>query len=216
MAVGREKFTTEGVAIRLWCAAPPNQVLGREPLLPGGEFLSGETGQYQRRLVSVSRHAIDGVGRDLARSGLADAVGELRHDAARQDFARAMRHHRDPGMAPQRIPRRQWLDAVDVEPLRCARSPIGYLNASDRRAFPVAVDRERGATVAAVFELERGRRGLSSPTHQQDRERGEQRSRSSPQPRAGFPAPFRAEVCGRTGPTGSLARRSVHACLSWG
>jgi hypothetical protein len=39
---GRDKFTTGGVAIRLWCSAPR-----REPLLPGGEFLSGETGQYQ-------------------------------------------------------------------------------------------------------------------------------------------------------------------------
>jgi hypothetical protein len=39
---GRDKFTTGGVAIRLWCAAPR-----REPLLSGGEFLSGETGQYQ-------------------------------------------------------------------------------------------------------------------------------------------------------------------------
>jgi hypothetical protein len=44
---GRDKFTTGGVAIRLWCAAPPNQNMGREPLLPGGEFLSGETGHYQ-------------------------------------------------------------------------------------------------------------------------------------------------------------------------
>ncbi len=39
---GRDKFITGGVAIRLWCAAPR-----REPLLPGDEFLSGETGQYQ-------------------------------------------------------------------------------------------------------------------------------------------------------------------------
>ena len=44
---GRDKFTTGGVAIRLWCAAPPIQHMGREPLLPDGEFLSGETGQYQ-------------------------------------------------------------------------------------------------------------------------------------------------------------------------
>jgi hypothetical protein len=40
--VGRDKFTTGGVSIRLWCAAPR-----REPLLPCGQFLSGETGQYQ-------------------------------------------------------------------------------------------------------------------------------------------------------------------------
>jgi hypothetical protein len=37
-------------AIRLWCAAPPNRFMGREPLLPGGEFLSGETGHYQGQL----------------------------------------------------------------------------------------------------------------------------------------------------------------------
>ena len=43
---GRDKFTTGGVAARLWCKAPR-----REPLLPGGEFLSGETGQYQGPLV---------------------------------------------------------------------------------------------------------------------------------------------------------------------
>ena len=48
---GRDKFPTGGVPIRLWCVAPPNQILGREPLLPGGEFLSGETGQYQGPLV---------------------------------------------------------------------------------------------------------------------------------------------------------------------
>ncbi len=49
---GRDKFTIGGPvswmgAIRLWCAAPPDQIMGREPLLPDGEFLSGETGQYQ-------------------------------------------------------------------------------------------------------------------------------------------------------------------------
>ena len=44
---GRDKFATGGVAARLWCEAPPNRFMGREPLLPGGEFLSGETGQYQ-------------------------------------------------------------------------------------------------------------------------------------------------------------------------
>jgi hypothetical protein len=43
---GRDKFTTGDVAIRLWCAAPR-----REPFLPGGEFLAGETGQYQGPLV---------------------------------------------------------------------------------------------------------------------------------------------------------------------
>jgi len=42
-------------AIRLWCAAPPNRIWGREPLLPGGEFLSGETGRYQWSLVSALR-----------------------------------------------------------------------------------------------------------------------------------------------------------------
>ncbi len=43
---GRDKFTTGGVEIRLWCAAPR-----REPLLTGGEFLAGETGQYQGPVV---------------------------------------------------------------------------------------------------------------------------------------------------------------------
>ena len=38
---GRDKFTTGGVAIRLWCAAPPIQHMGREPFLTGGEFLAG-------------------------------------------------------------------------------------------------------------------------------------------------------------------------------
>jgi hypothetical protein len=49
---GRDKFTTGGVPIRLWCAAPR-----REPLLPGGEFLAGETGQYQGPLVLAVRQA---------------------------------------------------------------------------------------------------------------------------------------------------------------
>ncbi len=48
---GRDKITIGGVAIHLWCAAPPDRTLGREPLLPNGDFLSGETGQYQGSLV---------------------------------------------------------------------------------------------------------------------------------------------------------------------
>ncbi len=52
-------------AIRLWCAAPPNQYMGREPLLPGGEFLFGETGQYRGPLVL------------LHQAGFAEAVEDM-------------------------------------------------------------------------------------------------------------------------------------------
>ncbi len=43
---GRDKLSTGGVATRLWCDAPR-----RGPLLPGEQFLSGETGQYLGPLV---------------------------------------------------------------------------------------------------------------------------------------------------------------------
>ncbi len=67
VTAGRDKFSTEGVAIRLWCDAPPNQYMGREPLLPGGEFLSGETGQYQGPLVLPGPMIESGADQETAR-----------------------------------------------------------------------------------------------------------------------------------------------------
>ena len=50
--------TSTETAIRSWCAAPPNRILAREPLLPSSEFPSGDTGHYQGPLVrtSTTRH----------------------------------------------------------------------------------------------------------------------------------------------------------------
>ena len=45
--VDRDRFTNGSVAIRLWCTAPQIQHMGREPLMPCGEFPAGETGHYQ-------------------------------------------------------------------------------------------------------------------------------------------------------------------------
>jgi hypothetical protein len=44
--------------------------MGREPLLPGGEFLAGEIGQYQRRLVSRNPALLDALGEIRAERGV--------------------------------------------------------------------------------------------------------------------------------------------------